>query len=261
MLGSAPHAIGAAVVAAPAGQGVAAVWSARTGAWDAWPSESDELEALWRASATYTTWLHITSAVLALFGTQLFAYAYFHEGLRVYMLLLREAFLGIKDFVVLFVYLLTALTLAMSTYFNCTGGSPDLAKSVTWSQQTLLLLTFGYYDYDRFVNRGFGSGDYRALVIFFFWAIVTSLVVVSHNVIIATFVNAYEEVRLAGESLSGTMSFPVMLGRRLRFHWRLSVSLGPAALGEALAEVVDDRLGDRASFQINPNRRRRARDE
>lgn len=63
------------------------------------------------------------------------------------------------------------------------------------SVQSIALITFGFMDFETFVDQGLGLGEWKPTIIVVFWITVAILLVISQNIVLSIVVNAYNNVR------------------------------------------------------------------
>ena len=60
--------------------------------------------------------------------------------------------------------------------------------------QSMTMLTFGFMDFETFVNGGLGLGEWKPVIIIVFWVVVMVLIVISQNIVLSIVVRAYDTV-------------------------------------------------------------------
>jgi hypothetical protein len=90
------------------------------------------------------------------------------QGARVYIRLIRLAWMELKDFALFYAVVTLCLALSVFTIWSASGGNYKFG-SFGESIARTVEFTFGYLDKDAFINNGLGVGSAVALIVTAFW--------------------------------------------------------------------------------------------
>lgn len=105
------------------------------------------------------------------------------SGLRVYYNLFISVWRSLKDFAIWFVYVMLVLASVVIMVFQVSGGNPKFALRAD-GINAMALVTFGAMDYDAFINKTTGLGQWGFIAIALFWintAILSTLALVGQD--------------------------------------------------------------------------------
>lgn len=194
---------------------------------------ADAYAATWKA--VYKNMLDAASIfVMCVFCLRLFKYFRFHSALRLYIRFMEILATQVEGFIIIFlglIFMFARIFLAFAKY----SGSTDSWPSTAFSINEMLKVTFGFSDYDGFVNNGSGFGFLAGLSILAFWISVIVFTILAQNIILALIGSAQESARRP-DGVSGSL-----LGYLVRivvFNASLLVTFGLCLMVNALPSAV-----------------------
>ena len=149
----------------------------------------------------------------------------------------------VEGFIIIFlglIFMFARIFLAFAKY----SGSTDSWPSTAFSINEMLKVTFGFSDYDGFVNNGSGFGFLAGLSILAFWISVIVFTILAQNIILALIGSAQESARRP-DGVSGSL-----LGYLVRivvFNASLLVTFGLCLMVNALPPAVSGKGKGKAS--------------
>jgi hypothetical protein len=160
-------------------------------------------------------WLFAMVFSAFLVGLRLLKYMRFHKGLGIFTDLFRSAWIRMKDFAVIFLFFLSLLGFMLTSFFELSGGNPHFT-TMAGTMAQLARLTFGFMDYDDFLNQRLGMSEFDFVSAIIFWVIIVFMFVIAQNIVLAIVVDAYEDVNVGHDD----MGFLSMVSLRISYSFK-----------------------------------------